>query len=48
MWGGIERKKQGRKNKNFSSPVACSGEEEGETVPPNNDIVLFSFFVENA
>jgi hypothetical protein len=32
-------------NKNFSSPVACPGEEEGETVPFKNDTVLFFFFV---
>ena len=30
-------------NKNFSSPVACPGEEEGETVPFKNDTVLFFF-----
>jgi hypothetical protein len=47
--GGGERKKQGRKNKNFFSPVACPGEEEGETVPPKNDNFCFPFFfVENA
>ena len=35
------RKKQVEENKNFSSPVACPGEEEGETVPFKNDTVLF-------
>jgi len=46
------RKKQERKNKNFSSPVACPGEEEGEIVPSKNDYVLCGcvcvFFLENA
>jgi hypothetical protein len=50
--GGRDKgKKQGRKKQNFSSPVACPGEEEGETVPSKNGTVLFFcffFFLENA
>ena len=43
-------KKQGIKKQNFSSPVACPGEGEGETVPSKNGTVLFLFFffLENA
>jgi hypothetical protein len=44
MWEGRERKKQGKKNKNFSSPVARPGEEEGETMLPKKQHYLFSFF----
>jgi hypothetical protein len=39
-WGGETREK----NKNFSSPVACPGEEEGEIVSSKNDIVLLFLF----
>ena len=39
-----ERKKTRGKNQNFSSPVACLREEEKETVPSKNDIVLYFFF----
>jgi hypothetical protein len=43
-------KKQGIKKQNLSSPVACPGEGEGETVPSKNGTVLFLFFffLENA
>jgi hypothetical protein len=37
-------KKQGIKKQNLSSPVACPGEGEGETVPSKNGTVLFLFF----
>jgi hypothetical protein len=32
-------------NKNFSSPVACPGEEEGETVWSKNDTILLFLFL---
>jgi hypothetical protein len=32
------------KNKNFSSPVVCPGEEEGGTVPSKTTLFRFSSF----
>jgi hypothetical protein len=44
--GGDEREGETReKNKNFSSPVACPGEEEGEIVWSKNDTILLIFFL---